>query len=125
MCLRSYCFCFQERCRRIIQYVGQWLSVGGRLAFSSVFTQQLTRVCPGLNSATDFGGNYGDKRTTIKRANWQHKPAVIPAGLLSRASPRTLCKLAILKIIETISCRDGRLVNVDASLVGGKMGLIN
>lgn len=44
------------------QYVGEWLSVGGRLAFSLALLQQLTRVC---NFCFDFTSNYGNKEQQL------------------------------------------------------------
>lgn len=43
-------------------------SVGGRLAFSFVFTQQLTRVWPEMKSCADSTANYskdGDKERQL------------------------------------------------------------
>lgn len=48
-----------------IQYVDEWLSVGSRLAFSLVFSQQLTCVSPELNFWIDFRCNYSNKKQQL------------------------------------------------------------
>lgn len=65
--IKTMCHSLNACCLWIIsiQYVGEWLSVGSRLAFSSVFSQQLTRVCPELHFCVDFSSNYSNKEQQL------------------------------------------------------------